>query len=735
MHRIPLAAALAALALTTGSAHAQSYAALDEEPVASGELRLIAPIPAPPGAPTLTSGEALGFPLKHTDVDVQVDGVMAEVVVEQTFANPYDTALDAVYVFPLGPDAAVGGYEFEIGERRIVGQIAERQEARRRYEDARTSGHTAGLLQQEKPNVFTQEIANLPPGESITVRFTYVELVDHWDGQFELVFPMVVGPRFLPGQHGDARPVVGLPAGVAAPAGVTGVPFLAPGQRSGHDIDLHVTLDAGVPLQGFASTTHALVDGGVEGTAQLLDLDPSDRLPNKDFVLRWSTAGERTLATTLAHRDDDGGFVSLVLHPKAQYGAGDLAPREVIVLMDRSGSMSGAPLAGAKDVAHELLGALRPGDSFNVLAFSDAVDRFSAGAVPADAGSVAAARDWVARVSSGGGTQMLGGLREATTAPIEEERIRVVYLLSDGEVGNDDDILASLDRRGALRVYPVGIGSSPNRYLFDRTAERARGFATYLGPNDDAVATVRSLVRRSTAPYLTDIEIDWGGLAVHSPTPATLPDLHAGEPLVLSARYDRPGTGTVVLRARRGGVPIELPLEVTLPRRAHRPGVAHLWARRRIHELKTEALGQPGRSEQKEITKIGLRFGLVTDYTSYVAVDESRVVDRTDVRRVDQAVELPQDMQWKGVFGGLGIAPRSAPGATPTNAPASAPGSTPASAPARSTPAPSHAPARPPASAPPRKRQGGSYGGGALDPLSGALMLGLAGLVARRRKD
>jgi len=704
----------AAVLIPWANANAQSYAALDEAPATGGELRLIAPRPSQeaPASP------ALGFPLKHTDVDVQIDGVMARVVVEQTFENPYAETLDAVYVFPLGPDAAVSAYEFALGERVVKGTIAEREEARQRFEEARAQGQTAGLLQQEKPNVFTQEIANLPPGEQIAVRFEYTELIAHWDGAFEFVFPMVVGPRYLPGHTTDARPVVGLPAGSSAPPGVTAVSFLPPGQRSGHDIDVRVALDPGVPLVDFSSATHALVDGGVLGTQQRLALDPGDTVPNKDLVLRWATAGEQTLVGALTHRADGDGFVNLVLHPKAEYSSSDLAPREVVLLIDRSGSMSGMPMAAAKDAAYDLLASLRPGDRFAVLSFSDSVQAFAPAPVVADASNIAAAQGWVSTLRTGGGTEMLDGLRRAIDAPLEDERVRAVYLLSDGEVGNDDDILAALDGTGGLRVYPVGIGSAPNRYLFDRTAERARGFATYIAPRDDVAVAVDELVARSTSPYLTDISIDWGGLAVHSPTPAALPDLHAGEPLVLSARYDRPGSGEIVLKARRGGQPVEVPLTLELPAEDDRVGVAHLWARRRIHELKSEALGQPGRPAKAEITKLGLQFGLVTDYTSYVAVDETRTVDRTGARSITQAVDLPEGMDWAGTFGGAttGSSTTASPSVTAAAAPRPSP----------------QAPPRTSSSAP--RRSSGGYGGGAIDPVSGLLLLGLGGAAAARRK-
>ena len=720
-------ATAAVLLLGPGIASAGSYATLDEVPAGGGELRLIAPQAAPSTAAVPTLGEsgktAIGFPLRHTDVFVEIRGVMAEVVVEQTFDNPYAEALDAVYVFPLGPDAAVHGYELVIGERTVRGEIAEREAARRRFEQARDEGRTAGLLQQEKPNVFTQEVANVPPGEQIVVRFRYVELVDYYGGEYSLAFPMVVGPRYLPGATSDLRPVAAVPLGKTGRAGVTSVQFLPTGMRSGHDIDLEVRLDAGVPLTGVRSTSHAMVDEGVVGTEQRLGLDPSDVLPNKDFVLRWSAAGENTTIGALTHRTDGEGYVSLLIQPKAEYTEGDITPREVILLIDRSGSMQGEPMAHAREVARGLLGSLGPADTVNVLAFSDSVQAWAATPRLADAAGISDATRFVDGLRGGGGTEMLPGLTEALDGSPGDERVRVVYLLSDGQVGNDDEILGMLGQgRGGLRVYPIGVGSAPNRYLFDRTAEQARGFATYVGPGEPAAEAVSTLVQRSTRPYLTDVQIDWGGLQVHDMTPARLPDVQAGEPVVVSARYRKAGTGTAVLRANLRGQPVEVPLELELPASEDHPAVAHLWARRRIHELKVDHLGQPDRVARKEITDLGLQFGLVTDYTSYVAVDETRQIDRTGARALTQAVPLPDGVRWQGVFGGGGQQQASRTSTTTTTSAPSTPSST--------APAPASRPA-----APTRSRRGGSFGGGAIDPVGGLVLLGLAAAAARRRKD
>ena len=652
-HIMPsFACVCAGLLAVASAASASPYAAMDEVPVEGGELRLAAPVVAP-GASGAHDALRYQFPLERTRVTIDVTGVMAHYTVEQRFANPFTSPIEAVYVFPLGDDAAVSSYQIAIGERVVKGEIQPREEARATYERAKERGHTAGLLEQDEPNVFTQRVANIAPGETVRVRFTYTELLDHRDDGYELVYPMVVGPRFLPGSGQGRAPLGSRAVGDPAVAGARSVAYLPPGARPGHDVEISARIDAGAPLASLGSPSHDIETGDVNATARWARLATKATIPNKDFVLRFQPAGPRTTVGLLTHRTERDGYFTLVVQPKASYRTGDVTPREVIVLIDTSGSMNGAPLRDAGAVAKAIIGTLTDRDTFNAMAFSDNVYEMRTAPIRGDAAGKAAATAWVDGLRAGGGTLMERGmLRSLSTTP-GNDRVRMVYLLSDGFVGNDDTILSAVERHlSHNRIFPVGIGSAPNRYLLDRLGEIGRGFTSYVTSAAEAQEVSAALVRRSAYPYLTDVTVDWAGLAVTDITPAVLPDVYAGLPLVLSGRYTAPGTGTITVAATASGRRVEIPLEVELPAYSQREGARLLWARRRIHELMATQYGGVDEPTRRAVTKLGLDFGLVTEFTSFVAVDRTRVVDGSgSARTIEQPVPLPEGVD-AGAIGG-----------------------------------------------------------------------------------
>jgi Ca-activated chloride channel family protein len=696
--------------LLPSAATAAQYAAMNELPVGGGELRL--------KVADVDSGE-FAFPLKRTRVELRVTGVMAHISVEQHFTNPFKRPVEAVYVFPLGADAAVTGYQLKIGERTINGVLRERGEARRSYQRARASGRTAGLLEQERPNIFTQSVANIAAGQDVRVRFTLVQRVAYDSGRYELVHPMVVGPRFLPpGTRSNA------------PASLT---HLRPGERPGHDIQLRVTLEPGVPLQRIWSTSHRIITRSPEPSRAEVTLAAGDRIPNKDLVLRYRTAGSRSMVGVLAHRRPGrDGYLALVVQPKARFTVNEVASREVIVLIDRSGSMDGAPLRQAKAIAMGMLSTLGPRDTFNVIDFADSVAMLSRRPLRADADAVDRGKAYVRGLRASGGTMMLAGVARALERAPAHGQVRMIYLITDGYIGNEDDILAAARRlRGDNRIFTLGIGSSPNRYLMSRLAQVGRGFSSFLRHDEDPGPLVRRLVQRSAFPYLTNVTIDWGGLGVHGVTPTRLPDLHVGQPLAVVARYSRPGAATVTIRGSVNGKPLSTRVAVKLPARQQRPVVASLWARERIRELMLIAARH--RTERPEIrrqvTALALEASLVTRYTSFVAIDERRVAGRKgSPERLVQAAAAPEGM---GMVG-----PAVLPDGERAVASAPSPASPPSPAPRRSGPMRGPAPVRraysPSTSS---YRSTGWRGGGDVDPLLIVIAASTLGsLVWRRRR-
>jgi Ca-activated chloride channel family protein len=619
------------------------YAAMEEVAVEGGELRLATPV-----AVTLDDGseqETIAFPLRHTAVNVDVAGMMGIYTVEQTFENPYPEPIEAVYVFPLGDEAAVSGYAITIGERTIAGEIDTRERARATYEQARDDGYTAAIVEQEKPNVFSQRIANIAPRETIKVRLTYVELLDRKDGAYELVFPMVVGPRYLPKDRVGRRPISSHAAGGAGRSDATSIPY-ADATVAGSTVSFTANIDAGMPITGLDSPSHDLDVTEVGPTRSKVTLVHADEVPNRDLVVRYTAAGDATMVGALAHRakDAEEGYFVLTIEPKASYRTGDVSARELMILIDTSGSMDGAPLQQAKALAAQLLESATPRDTFNVIAFASGVDELSATPLAGTAENKQAALDFLAGLQAGNGTELEQGMIAGLETSPGADRIRMVYMLSDAYVGNDDVVLATVrGKLGHNRVFPVGIGSAPNRYLIDRLGVVGRGFASYLGLTEQASDLGPELVRRSAYPYLTDVSVDWGDLQVTDVTPLVMPDVYAGMPLVISGRYLRAGKGEVVVTATTGRKRVRIPVEVTFPEELEVEPVAHLWARRRIDGLMLDAgPAGPSTAAEQEITQLGLRFHLVTEFTSFVAVDRTRVIEGGRSRVVEQPALGPE---------------------------------------------------------------------------------------------
>ncbi len=577
---------------------------------------------------TREHGKTIDVPLAHTDVHIRVDGFLADATVTQHFRNPYPTKIEAVYLFPLPDDAAVTELTITNGTHVIHGTIQPRAAAKQIYEAARSKGLVAALLTEERPNLFTQSIANLEPAAEIDVTLRYVERLPYADGGYELVFPMVVGPRYLPAAAKDTT---------------IQAPVLPPGVRSSHDISLSVELDAGVPIEGVSSPSHqlALVRPGPSRAS--IQLAPGDTIPNKDFVLRYRVAGEVPRFGVLGYRDGGEGSFLLVAQPPVAPAADAITPRELVFVLDTSSSMRGAPLAKAKQVIGDALRKLRPDDTFQIVRFADHASALGAAPIANKPQNVALTFDWLAKLDANGGTEMTTGIAAALAVPHDPARLRIVAFLTDGYVGNEDEVLATVSAKlGAARLFSFGVGSAVNRYLLDELAVVGRGDAQYVRPDEDTARAVAAFVRRIDAPVLTDLRVDWGGLAVRDATPNALPDLFAGQPLVVSGHYDRGGTATVTVHGMLGGRAVTFDVPVTLPERdVARPAIATVWARQRITELSRRLIRRADPAVVKQVTELALAQHLLTPYTAFVAVDATRVTSGGTATTVAVPVEVP----------------------------------------------------------------------------------------------
>jgi Ca-activated chloride channel family protein len=624
--------------------------------LADGSERPPAPVPdgwtgcGTGGLHVLVDGRPvqMDFPLKHTDVRAEVSGPVTRVEVTQTFANPYEDTIEAVYVFPLPHEAAVSDMTMRLGERVIKGVIDRRAEARRIYEEARRQGKVAALLEQERPNIFTQSVANILPGNEVEITLTYVETLDYENGTYELAFPENVVPA-----GGD--PTLGRPAPGGPEADRINPPFLPPTVRSGHDIAITVALDSGVPFDELSSPTHAFSAARRGRSQATVTLNPLDTIPNKDFVLRWRVAGDDPETAVLASHDGRDGYLTILLHPELAPSASEITPKEMIFVLDCSGSMSGEPMAAAKGLVRHALRQMNATDTFQIIRFSSNASGLSPVPLAVTPDNVRDGIAYLETLNGSGGTMMIEGIKAALDTPRDDGRLRIVMFLTDGYIGNDEQILAAVRRRiGDARLFSFGVGSSVNRYLLDGLAEEGRGEVAYFLPGSEVKAEVAKFYDRIRSPYLTDIELVWNGVEVADVYPLRVPDLFAGRPLKIHARYADAARGDLEVRGKIAGREWHRKLDLDLPNEeAGNPALGSLWARARIGDLQREMRTGEQPALVEEITQLALRHSLVTKYTSLVAVEERIVVSDGNPRTVRVPVEMPEGVSYEGVFGEL----------------------------------------------------------------------------------
>jgi Ca-activated chloride channel homolog len=607
-----------------------------------------------------SSGKTKSFcPLKHTDVHADIAGFLARVNVTQEFENPFTDKIEAVYTFPLPQAAAVDDMTLKVGERTVRGKILRREEAQMVYEAARSNGQVAGLLDQERPNIFTQSVANIMPGERVTVTISYVETLKYEGGTYEFSFPMVVGPRYVPGDA-TALPQKGggtLPDTDRVPdASRISPPVMPEGMRAGHDISIDVALDAGVVVDELKSVTHQVNVERPSTTSAHVTLKDAVTIPNKDFVLRYDVAGRKIQDALLTHRDERGGYFTFILQPPDTVRVEDVTPKELVFVLDTSGSMSGFPIEKAKETMKLALEGLYPQDSFNLITFAGDTSVLFPKPVPATKENLAKAQAFLESRAGGGGTEMMKAIKTALDPSDASNHVRIVCFMTDGEVGNDMEIISEVQKHPNARVFSFGIGSSVNHFLLDKMAEHGRGEVEYVTLNDDGSKAARRFHERVRNPLLTDIQVDWGGLPVADVYPKLIPDLFSVKPVVLSGRFTAGGHGRIRLRGNAGGQLYEREIEITLPdARPEHDSLATLWARRRIDDLMSEdyagaQAGQMRDDVREAVTNIGLEYRLMTQFTSFVAVEEMTVTDGGQPRRVDVPVELPEGMNGSEVI-------------------------------------------------------------------------------------
>jgi Ca-activated chloride channel family protein len=582
-------------------------------------------------------------PQVSTEVQLVVTGMIARAQVEQVFENPSEEPVEAVYVFPLPEGAAVDGLTLQIGDRKIVGQIREREEAVREFERAAEAGKKASLVSQERPNLFTSTVSNIAPGEVVRVRLSYQEDVRYDHGAFSLAFPSTFTPRYNPGQppleqraqtSASKRPLAGnavvagddaaeagrLPSRVADAARIT-PPVLLDG--SGPFFDVHVTLDAGFELEQIESPSHELEVSRERGVARVHVKD-GPVLADRDFLLHWRpVASDAPRSATFTEEFGGERYAMLMLLPPSDH-AGEAAHlrRDTTFVVDTSGSMAGTSIAQAIASLRTGLAALDPSDRFNVIEFNSTARRLFDRSRYATAENVKSALDWVNALQADGGTEIQTALELALSATGDASSVEQLVFITDGSVGNEDELFGFIQKHlGARRLFTVGIGSAPNGYFMRGAARFGRGTFTLVNSLDEVSARMDELWAKLDAPAMRDVGVDFPASSAEL-WPERSPDLYLGEPLVLVAKL---GAGARSARVTGNLAGQAFTRELSLDHAAHGSGIHRIWARRKIEAVMDQAiLGRDESVIRGEVLPIALEHHLVSKYTSLVAVDSQR---------------------------------------------------------------------------------------------------------------
>ena len=598
------------------------------------------------GAGTLTftsegeqSSEA---PRLHTDVRTEVSGIVARVEVRQRFQNPGDGWVEGLYAFPLPENSAVDQLRMTIGERLIVGEIREKAAAQQLYEQAKASGQRASLVQQHRANLFRTSVANIGPHEVVEVTIGYLQIVDQQAGRYSVRFPLAITPRYLPGVAAGTSAAPSTPA-----AEVDDLqPVLKAANTSRQSVSISVDVDAGAPLDDIRSAYHDVSTTRRDGRYEIR-LNDELVAPEHDFELAWTPVVHGEPATALFRERTDAGEHLLLMLMPPQEQVRITTPREVIFVIDTSGSMGGESINQARAALLNGLATLTPRDKFNVIQFNSYFEMLFTETVVASAKEIAHARTYVLGLQANGGTEMLPALNAAMKMQANGEYLRQIVFMTDGAIGNEDELMRAInDKIGESRLFIVGIGSAPNGAFMRKAAQMGRGTFTYIGSAGEVDERMSGLLRKLQHPVLTDIQLHWPDGVSPEYAPVRVSDLYAGEPIVVTARVQGSMRGTLVVSGMTTGAWTR---QLQFDQRTTSKGVATLWARRRVDDLMDLRASNIDETViRSQVLPLALDYGLVTQYTSLVAID------RTPARPEDAALELhrianakPQGSNWQ----------------------------------------------------------------------------------------
>jgi Ca-activated chloride channel family protein len=574
------------------------------------------------------------LPLKDTQVNISISGIIADVTVTQTYANEGSRPINASYIFPLSTRAAVYGMVMKIGNEIFVAKIKEREHAKKDFQKAKSEGKSASLLEQERPNVFSMSVANVVPGETIQVELKYTETLVPTENIYEFVFPTVVGPRYSSQPESTA----------SSTEQWIKSPYLHQQELPKSAFHITATISAGVPIQDLVCPSHQINPRWKSISVAELSLEEADVFQaNRDFILRYRLAGEQLNSGIILYRSHDENFFLFMAQPPARVTDADIPPREYIFVVDVSGSMEGFPLDTTKQLLRDLIGNLKSTDRFNVVLFAGGSYKFAEKSVAATPQNVSQAISIIDSQRGGGGTELLAALKDANEIPRDEQFSRTTLLITDGYISAEKEVFEYIrSHLDQSNIFAFGIGTSVNRYLIEGVASAGLGEPFIVLNPGEAPKIATKFRDYIAAPVLTDIQVTWNGLDAYDVTPQKIPDLFAQRPIVLFGKWRGSAQGIFQLTGKTGRGLFETSVSMNAVKPEERnSALRYLWARTRIAELSDYGSPQTDQDNISQITSLGLAYNLLTQYTSFIAIREV-VTNPNPAQDVTQPLPLPK---------------------------------------------------------------------------------------------
>lgn len=584
------------------------------------------------------------FPLKETSVTVNINGVIAETYVTQVYANEGQNPINASYVFPASSNVTVHGMTMEIGNQRVTAQIKEKEEAKQEFEQAKSEGKSASLLQQQRPNVFTMDVANIMPGDTARIELHYTELINPVDGSYEFVFPTVVGPR------------CSSPSEIGNPDSAwVETPYLPDGDTPPGKYNITVNLSTGVPITSLSSKSHEInVSKKGESMAVVTLSNPSDYAGNRDFILKYKLTGEELQSGLVLSRGETENYFMLTVQPPERFVPEDIPPREYIFILDVSGSMFGYPLDTAKTLIHDLVSGLKETDKFNLILFSGTSVQMSPESLPATEENIREAFRLIDQEDGGGWTSLAPALEDALAIPMDESIARSIVVITDGYISGEQNIFDIINgNMNKASFFSFGIGSSVNDYLIKGIATAGLGESFIVTDEEDALSTAQKFRTYIQSPLLTDIQVAYDGFEVFDVEPAVPSTLFASKPIVLFGKWQGEPSGIITVTGKTGNQDYEQKIQVSdIKAMENSDAICYLWARSRLERLMDYGYSKDDPEVKDEVTQIGLTYSIMTPYTSFIAVIDEIRNPEADSTDVDQPLPLPLKVSNLAVGGG-----------------------------------------------------------------------------------